>query len=430
VNKIREVDEGLQGREIVGRSPADLFQERRKRFEDAVRLDVPDRVPLEIAFGYFPAKYCGIRHDASYYDYDAWLAACRQTVVDFGVDIPSVQPFFPGTVLDLVDPRVMCWPGRGGSDIRSHQYRDGEYMRESEYALLIGNPAEFLLTRYMPRVSGAMKGFGSIGLLPSPDMGHRTVIALAEALASPEAAASLEVLAQIGREMNEWRPKLEAFAREFDNLGFPSLADFIALAPYDVIADHLRGMRGTMLDLYNHPDQLQEACVAIQRLMLDHIGMPVEGALNHVLIPLHFGSEGFCSLQQFETFYWPTLKGLILELIARGFTPLVMTEGDYTSRLEHLLDIPKGKAFVHFDTTDMFRAKDVLGGHLCISGNVPTSLLAVGAPDEVRQLAKRLIDYCGRDGGFVMSARTPVDDARPENLKALVDFTIEYGRYA
>ena len=82
---------------------------------------------------------------------------------------------------------------------------------------------------------------------------------------------------------------------------------------------------------------------------------------------------------------------------------------------------------VHFDTTDMFRAKDVLGGHLCISGNVPVSLLAVGTPDEVRDVAKRLIDYCGRDGGFVMSSRTPVDDARPENLKALIDFTIEYG---
>ena len=41
-----------------------------------------------------------------------------------------------------------------------------------------------------------------------------------------------------------------------------------------------------------------------------------------------------------------------------------------------------------------------------------------------------MADHCGRDGGFVMSSRTPVDDARPENLKALIDFTIEYGVYA
>jgi hypothetical protein len=61
---------------------------------------------------------------------------------------------------------------------------------------------------------------------------------------------------------------------------------------------------------------------------------------------------------------------------------------------------------------------------------VPVSLLAFGSAEEVRTLTKRLIDYCGRDGGFVMSARTPVDDARPENLKAFVDVTIEYGVYA
>lgn len=410
-------------------SAATLFEERQKRFSDAVHLEVPDRVPVEIGFGYFPAKYCGVRHDAAYYDYDSWLAACKQTVLDFGADVSSVQPFFPGSILELVDPRVICWPGRDGAQIQSHQFIDGEYMRENEYSHLIRNPADFVLTRYMPRVSGAMTGFGSIGLLPAPDMGFRTVVALAEALASQEVAASLEVLQRIGREMNEWRPRLEAFSTEIEALGFPPFYDRIALAPYDVIADHLRGMRGTMTDLYRHPDELEEACEAMMMLLLNNIGMPVDGALNHVLVPLHFGSEGFCSLAQFERFYWPTLRGLVVGLIDRGFTPVVMTEGDYTSRLEYLLEIPEGKAFMHFDTTDMFRAKDVLRGHHCISGNVPVSLLALGSPGEVRDVAKQLIDYCGRDGGFVMSSRTPVDDARPENLKALIDFTLEYGRY-
>ncbi len=414
----------------MGVSAATLLEERRGRFNDALRLEVPDRVPLEIAFGYFPAKYCGIRHDASYYDYDAWLSACKKTVLDFGADICSVQPFFPGSILELVDPHILRWPGQCGSLIQSHQIVDGEYMRETEYAHLIRNPTDFVLTRYMPRMSGAMKGFGSASLLPSPEMGHRTVLSLAEAIVAPEAAASLEVLQKIGRECQAWRPKLDAFSKEIEDLGFPPFFVRTALAPYDVIADNLRGMRGAMMDLYNHPDELLEACDSVLKVMLDHIGMPVEGGFNDIAIPLHFGSEGFCSLEQFETFYWPTLRSLIVELAERGFTPLVFTEGDYTSRLEYLLEIPKGKAFLHFDTTDMFRAKDVLGGHLCISGNVPISLLATGTPDEVRDHAKQLIDYCGRDGGYVMSPRTPVDDARPENLKALIDFTIEYGEYA
>ncbi len=409
---------------------ATLFRERRRRFDEAIRLEVPDRVPVEIHFGYFPAKYCGVRYDAAYYDYDTWLSACKQTLLDFDADVSSVQPFFPGSVLDLVDPQVITWPGRGGAQIQSHQYIDGEYMRETEYAHLISNPTDFMVTRYMPRMSGAMKGFDSVSLTPAPDAGYRSVISLAEILSSPDVAASIEVLQEIGREMQTWRPKIESFLGEIEVEGFPPLNDGFALAPYDVIADHLRGMRGTMTDLYKHPDELQEACDAVMRRMLASIGMGRDGALNFVLLPLHFGSEGFCSLKQFETFYWPTLRGLIVGLIEQGFTPIVMTEGDYTSRLEYLLEIPKGKAFLHFDTTDMFRAKDVLGGHLCISGNVPATLLALGSPSEVREVAKQLIDYCGRDGGFVMSSRTPVDDARPENLKALIDFTKEYGTYA
>ena len=414
----------------MGASAAALLDERRGRFDDALRLQIPDRVPIELSFGYLPAKYCGIRYDASYYDYDAWLSACKKTVLDFGVDVSSVQPFFPGSILELVDPHILRWPGQDGSLIQSHQIVDGEYMLETEYAHLIRNPTDFVLTRYMPRMSGAMEGFGNIGLLPSPEMGHHSVLCLAEAIVAPEAAASLEALQKIGRECRAWRPKLEAFSKEIEDLGFPPFFSRTVLAPYDVIADNLRGMRGTMMDLYNHPDELLEACDSVLRVILDHVGMPVEGEFNDVAIPLHFGSEGFCSLKQFETFYWPTLRALIVELAERGFTPLVFTEGDYTSRLEYLLEIPKGKAFLRFDTTDMFRAKDVLGGHLCISGNVPISLLATGTPDEVRDVAKQLIDYCGRDGGFVMSSRTPVDDARPENLKALVDFTIEYGLYA
>lgn len=413
----------------MGASEVELFQQRRKRFDDAIHLNVPDRVPLEISFGYFPAKYCGVPYSASHYDCDAWLAACKKTIIDFGADISSVQPFFPGSILELIDPTVLRWPGRHGAPIQSHQIIDGEYMRETEYAHLIADPTGFVFTRYLPRVSGAMRGFGSFAGLPTGEMGYRGVLALAESFASPEVAESLEVLQRIGREMADWRPKLEAFFAEIEDAGFPAFYDLIVLAPYDVIADNLRGMRGTMTDLYKHPDELEAACWSILRVMLDRIGRPREGALNHVLIPLHFGSEGFCSLRQFEKFYWPTLKGLICELADRGFTPLVMTEGDYTSRLEYLLELPGGKVFVHLDTTDIFRAKDVLAGHHCIGGNVPTSLLAVGAPHEVRELAKKLIDYCGRDGGFVMSSRTPVDDARPENLKALIDFTMDYGSY-
>ena len=49
--------------------------------------------------------------------------------------------------------------------------------------------------------------------------------------------------------------------------------------------------------------------------------------------------------------------------------------------------------------------------------------------DEVKDHCKRMIDVCAKDGGFIMSTRSPVDDAKPVLLKTMIDFTKEYGVY-
>ncbi|OFZ96750.1 MAG: hypothetical protein A3H35_18805 [Betaproteobacteria bacterium RIFCSPLOWO2_02_FULL_62_17] len=148
-----------------------------------------------------------------------------------------------------------------------------------------------------------------------------------------------------------------------------------------------------------------------------------------VFMPLHKGLDGFMSPAQFEKFYWPTLKRLIEDLIAVGCTPNVFWEGDVTSRLETIADIPRGKAIYSFERTDMFRAKEVLGGVVCLKGNVPLSMLMTETPDAVKAYCRKLIDVVGKDGGFIMDASAVVDDARPENLRAMFEFTKEYGVY-
>jgi len=148
-----------------------------------------------------------------------------------------------------------------------------------------------------------------------------------------------------------------------------------------------------------------------------------------VFIPLHRGADGFMSLKQFETFYWPTLKGLILGLIDAGLTPCPFIEGDYTSRLEYLLELPRGKVLGYFDASDILKVKEILGNHLCIMGNVPPSLLQTGNTQDVKDYCKKLIDVAGKGGGFIMAPRSAIDEVKPENLKTMIDFTKEYGVY-
>ena len=48
---------------------------------------------------------------------------------------------------------------------------------------------------------------------------------------------------------------------------------------------------------------------------------------------------------------------------------------------------------------------------------------------EIKDYARKLIDVVGKDGGFIMSSNTVLDDADPERVKLWIDFTREYGMY-
>jgi uroporphyrinogen-III decarboxylase len=62
-------------------------------------------------------------------------------------------------------------------------------------------------------------------------------------------------------------------------------------------------------------------------------------------------------------------------------------------------------------------------------GNVPNVMLLGGTPDDVKAYCKRIIDYTRGRPGLIMDAAVMLDEARPENLKAMFDFTREYGNY-
>ena len=119
-----------------------------------------------------------------------------------------------------------------------------------------------------------------------------------------------------------------------------------------------------------------------------------------------------------------------MTLIERGATPCMFFEGNFTGRLEYLLEFPKGKMLARLDTTDIYRAKEVLKDHVCIQGNVPSSLLQAGTVDDVKSYCKKLIDTVGKGGGFILSPRSSTDEVNPANLRAMIDFTQEYGVYS
>jgi uroporphyrinogen-III decarboxylase len=153
------------------------------------------------------------------------------------------------------------------------------------------------------------------------------------------------------------------------------------------------------------------------------VGKPI------IFIPLHKGADGFISDEQYKKFYWPTLRKVILGLIEQGCVPNPAAEGHWDSRLEVVQDLPKGKTLWMIDQSDMARAKETLGQNACLLGNVPSAMLQLGTADEVKDYAKKLIDTAGSGGGFIMANGAFFDQAKAENVKAMIDTTKEYGGY-
>ena len=407
-----------------------LYREREKRVNDAIELKIPDRIPVLSEIGYFAAKYSGITCEDLYYDYDKWLISLKKTLQDFDADMVMSLPFFPGKVLEMIDPRNVKWPGHGVSPHHTHQAVEGEFMKADEYDLFLNDFSGYLIRTYLPRVYGSLEPLKMLPPLSMMMSGYQGVAAMAEIMTSPGISKVIETLQEVGRELSGWRSKMSCFDQELKNFGFPNATGAIAFAPFDIVSDFFRGMRGSMLDMYRQPDKLLEACERILPMTLGGAVMMARMSGNpRVFLPLHRGADSFMSNEQFETFYWPSLKKVLLGLIDEGLTPSPFFEGNITSRLEYLLELPRGKVLVRLDKSDMFRAKDILKDHMCIMGNVHSSLLQTANPQDVKDYCKKLIDIVGKDGGFIMAPSGTIDDIKPENLHAMIDFTKEYGVY-
>ncbi len=408
----------------------ELYLEREKRVTETIKFNITDRVPVMLELSYFPAKYTGISFAAAYYDYDSWLHAYCKTVQDFEPDITQIQTFFPGTIYELLDPKQLSLPGKGMSTQHAQQFIEGEYMKAGEYDAFLEDRTDFMLRCYLPRIFGALEPMNKLPPFWKTTSGYRGVPVLAELLASPELGGALETLLKAGREMAAWHTRMAAFGKEIEKLGFPLYGVSGAHAPFDFLSYHMRGMQGMYLDMYRQPDKLIEV---FNRLLPLQIENAITNAKNsgrkRVYQALHRGADGFMSAKQFETFYWPYVKKIVQAEIDEGLTPCLFLEGDYTSRLEYFLELPKGKILARFDSSDIKKAKEILHGHICIMGNVPASLLQIGTLQDVEDYCKNLIDVVGKDGGFIMAPRSSMDEARPENIRKMVDFTKEYGRY-
>ncbi|MEE8419757.1 MAG: uroporphyrinogen decarboxylase family protein [Dehalococcoidales bacterium] len=406
------------------KTPEQVYEEREKRVRDAIQLREPDRVPVRLETHSFPARYAGVPIAAAYYDPAVWKEATKKTVLDFEPDIYQGTVFAnSGETLELLDPKHLAWPGGTLPPDVAHQNIEQEYMKEEEYDLFLSDPTDYTLRYLLPRAFG---GLGALTRLPYLADRFTGFPGMTSRITGADMQELGKTLLKAGQAQSKAEKITADFSEEMALLGFPpaSHGGGAGGAPFDSLSDIYRGMRGAMIDMYRCPDKLLAACDQIveRRIAAARPADPAQrGNPKRVFVALHRGAEGFMSIKQFEKFYWPGLKRALLCTIEMGIVPIIFCEGQCGDRLEYFLELPKGKAVCLFEQTDMVRAKEVLRDHVCIAGNVPASLLQVGSVQDVEEYCARLIKACGKGGGFILSAGSSIDEAKPANIKAMVD---------
>jgi hypothetical protein len=401
------------------------------RIKDAVQMKkLPDRVPVALMPSMFPFINAGMTVEEAMYDYDKCAEAFKKFMLEFKPDMHiGAAQAGSGKFFEILDYKLYKWPGHGVPPEHSYQCVEGEYMKPEEYDLLLMDPSFYFRNFYLPRVFGALQGFT---MLP-PFTGILEIYGVALnfiPFGLPPVQETYKALFEAGAEALKWATVIGGLNAELTTLGFPTILGGFTKAPFDTIGDTLRGTRGIMMDMYRQPDKLLKALEALVPIMIGMgIGAMQQSGNPQIFMPLHKGADGFLSDEQFKKFYWPTFKAVMLGLIEAGCIPFPALEGHWDTRLKVIQDIPKGKTMWMVDQSDMTKAKETLGKNACLMGNVSSSMLRLASPDEVKAYCKKLIDTAGKGGGFIMMNGAFFDEAKPENIKAMVDVTREYGVY-
>ena len=417
-----------EGIKFISKEAEKNYKARATRLAKAAKMEIPDRVPCMIPTGWFPARNAGVTLKEVMYDPELMKRVWLKFVDEYDSDTFDGTLFFQAQINDLLEARTQKWPGHGlPDDAHSYQYVEGEYMQADEYDLFMKDPFDFQLRYYLPRTIGIFEPFADVPSFSSYQGLPMRLMAMCQ---DPRFRKLFKAIWKASKYLPAWGKASAETTQAAYARGFPMFRGGMAVAPFDVFADSLRGTHGIVMDMYRQPEKIHEAMeFVLPQLLSGAVAMADMSDCPVVMMPLHKGDDTFMSNKQFETFYWPTFRRLLLSMVEEGLAPFPVAEGVYNNRLEYISDLPKSGVVWMFDQTNMANAKKTVGKVSCIAGNVPVSIAYTGTPKEMKEYCRKLIETCAPGGGFILSGGSTFDMAKPENLRAMMDAVKEYGVY-
>lgn len=352
-----------------------------QRIRDAVALKTPDRVPVVPNGPAWPARALGVKMTEVATNPEVSYQHIIEAYTSLG-DIDGIQsPAYDVSTLSIQWLSRVKVPGRELPDDQLWQVDEAEIMTLDDYDAIVAEGwGPWVERYYQERLPGALDAFARFA---------KTI------------PASLEM------------------CRE---RGVVPMAPAVATIPYEYFCGG-RSMKEFLLDLFRHADQVHAAMETTLPALVEQMRQTIR---TFGLMGLWIGgwrSAGeFVSPRLWNRFVFPYFKAMVEAAVEEGAIPVLHFDANWDRDIERLLEFPQGKCVLSLDSkTDIFKAKEVLRGHMCLMGDVPPSLFSLGTPQAVTDYCKRLLSEVGPEG-FILSSGCDVPvDAKPENVRAMVE---------
>ena len=221
-----------------------------------------------------------------------------------------------------------------------------------------------------------------------------------------------------------------------EEYGLPSYARPVMppSIPIENIFSYIRGFKGMALDMRRAPEKLGKLLETLEQMnfrpQLEAIKKPDPGM--DMSVAWDFATtmlcQNFMNLKQWDMYYWPLFKQFIDVIEEKDCTFSIFTEGAIMRFADYFNDYKKGTLTFMLEMDDPFEFRKTFP-KCAIVGGMDNVLLGGGTKEECLDLAKKLCEELGGEGGYIMT-QTKIGtfraDGKRENVLAVCDYVRNY----
>jgi len=192
-------------------------------------------------------------------------------------------------------------------------------------------------------------------------------------------------------------------------------------------ANLMRGPENLARDIHKEKENLHELLeIALISLIIYAVAAISAGA-DIILVGDAMGSGDMISKKQYEEFSCQYTKRLIDMISRSGVKTILHTCGNTTDRLD-LMASTGANCLSLDEAVDLEKARKIVGQNLCLMGNISTTLLAMGSPEDIEELTRQAIDKAGRNGPLFISGGCLIVNCEAENMRAMIKASKNYNK--